>query len=205
MHDRACELYQQIVGIAKITEQARKNQVDVAEQVYGGDQVRDKHRCRYYKPRYLRKTSGDLTKTTAHPNGIKNWSAANKVHLVGHSLGAQTIRYLQHLLRIGFFDDEHKGEDRSDWIASISCVSAPMNGTHVTHNFGFDEASSKFKKGSWMIKLFKYKVITANLLSKGCTQNQLNEKVIRQTVSLDFITCLGRLLGAGPDLLKRNV
>lgn len=55
IHDRACELYQQIVGIMKVREQATKNKIELAEQVYGVEQVRTKHRSKYYKPRYLRK------------------------------------------------------------------------------------------------------------------------------------------------------
>jgi triacylglycerol esterase/lipase EstA (alpha/beta hydrolase family) len=58
--------------------------------------------------------------TFAYTGGISSWSESDKIHLVGHSLGAQTIRHMQYLLKIGYFDDEYKGVDRSKWIASIS-------------------------------------------------------------------------------------
>jgi len=117
-HDRACELYQQIIGMIKIRENAERNLLGISEQVYGKEHVNSKHRSTFYKPRYLRKKDGD--KTIANLNGIQSWSESNKIHLVGHSLGAQTIRYLQYLLKIGYFDDEYKGVDRSNWIASIT-------------------------------------------------------------------------------------
>lgn len=118
VHDRACELYQQIVGIMRVQKSAETNKVPIADQVYGAGQVEQKHRTSYYKPRYLRKSFKN--KTTAHPKGIEGWSETKKIHLVGHSLGGPTIRYLQYLLKIGYFDDEYKGIDRSSWIASIT-------------------------------------------------------------------------------------
>ena len=182
VHDRACELYQQIVGIMKVRANAEKNHLEVAEQVYGAEQVRTKHRCTFYKPRYLRKCNSETGQTFAHTGGITNWSEKNKIHLVGHSLGAQTIRYFQYLLKIGYFDDEYKGVDRSNWIASINCISAPMNGATITHNFGFSQKSNRFKKNSWAVKLLKYKVITGNLLSVGGTQNKMNDQIVNKKV-----------------------
>lgn len=55
IHERACELYQQIVGIAKLRESSQKNGKEIADQVYGEEHVKKNHRCKYYKPRYLRK------------------------------------------------------------------------------------------------------------------------------------------------------
>lgn len=93
------------------------------EQVYGKEHVEKKHRCGFYKPRYLRRVDLGKNEIKAYPNGLKEWNEGCKVHLVGHSLGGQTIRYLQYLLKIGYFEDEYKGIDRSNWIASISCIS----------------------------------------------------------------------------------
>jgi triacylglycerol esterase/lipase EstA (alpha/beta hydrolase family) len=118
----------------------------------------------------------------AHTEGIVNWSEKNKIHLVGHSLGAQTIRYFQHLLKIGYFEDEYKGVDRSNWIASINCISPPFNGATVTHNFGFNPKTNRFYSHSWAVKLLKYKVITANLLSNSGTQNKANEIILNSKV-----------------------
>ena len=180
VHDRAWELYQQIVGMAKIEEWATKNNRSIIEQIYGVEQVKEKHRGKYYKTRYLRSVHQNLSKTTAHLQGIENWNESNKIHLVGHSLGAQTIRYFQHLLKIGFFEDEYKSIDRSNWIASINCISAPFNGSHITHMFGYDEPNNKIRE-CFATKLLKYKVITANLLSRTGTQNQANEVIISRT------------------------
>jgi len=44
IHDRACELYQQIIGIVKTKENAEKNRKQLSEQVYGSDHVETKHR-----------------------------------------------------------------------------------------------------------------------------------------------------------------
>ena len=77
-HDRACELYQQIVGMDKIEKYAKINNCTIAEQVYGVEQVRQNHRWSYYKTRYLRSVSSDLSKTTAHPKGVQDWSETNK-------------------------------------------------------------------------------------------------------------------------------
>lgn len=167
----------------KVREAADKNQLELAEQIYGVDQVKNKHKCKYYKPRYLRKCNMETGKTFAFPVGIASWSEKNKIHLVGHSLGAQTIRYLQHLLKIGYFEDEYKGIDRSNWIASINCLSPPFNGASVTHNFGYNPKTNRLSKESWTVKLLKYKVIMANLLSKGGTQNKSNEIILKEKVS----------------------
>lgn len=35
-----------------------------------------------------------------------NWSETNKVHLVGHSMGGQTIRTLVQLLKEGSFEEK---------------------------------------------------------------------------------------------------
>ena len=75
----------------------------------------------------------------AYPSGLPGgWSKHRKVHLVGHSQGAPTIRYLQHLLETGYFKDDFYGQDRSDWIASVSCVNGCLNGGLGTHFFRFD-------------------------------------------------------------------
>jgi nickel-dependent lactate racemase len=55
IHERACELYQQIIGIAKLRENSQKSGKEIADQVYGEEHVKKNHRCKFYKPRYLRK------------------------------------------------------------------------------------------------------------------------------------------------------
>ena len=186
VHDRACELYQQIVGILKIKEKAAKNEVNLSEQVYGKDQVQKKHRSTFYKPRYLRKREYVTNKTTAHPKGIESWSETNKIHLVGHSLGSQTIRYLQYLLKIGYFDDEYNGIDRSSWIASLTCIGTPFNGAPVIHNLGFNQKENRFSSDTWATKLIKYKVIAENLMTSTGSGNRSHERVINKYVSIPY-------------------
>lgn len=132
----------------------------------------------------------------AYKNGVKNWSDRHKIHLVGHSLGVQTIRYFQYLLKIGFFDDEHKGEDRSSWIASLNCISGPFNGAPIVNNYGYNPVAKGFHLNSKTVKAFKLKVIAANLTSQGGTQNRINEEIISDDVSLRFDYLLGRSNGA---------
>jgi nickel-dependent lactate racemase len=55
IHERACELYQQIIGIVKLRENSQKSGKEIADQVYGEAHVKKNHRCKFYKPRYLRK------------------------------------------------------------------------------------------------------------------------------------------------------
>lgn len=61
------------------------------------------------------------------------WSAERPVHLVGHSLGGNTVRALQHLLAIKFFP----GHDTcADWVKSVVTVSSPLNGALATYALG---------------------------------------------------------------------
>jgi len=57
-HDRACELFQQIVGYNKIKSIAEKLNLKVAELVYGVQHVHQEHRNGeegyIYKPKYLK-------------------------------------------------------------------------------------------------------------------------------------------------------
>ncbi len=120
--DRACELYAQIKGA----------QVD-----YGAA-----HAARYGHARFGR--------TYAKPlyNG---WGMVNadgtihKIHLVGHSLGGQTVRTLMQLLAEGSveerkaFDDEKATNPQAqindlflggkDWVQSVTTLASPHNGS----------------------------------------------------------------------------
>lgn len=71
----------------------------------------------------------------------KDWQPGQKVHLVGHSMGGQTIRQLEELLRNGSqeeidYQKEHGGTisplyqgNHDNMIASITTVATPHNGT----------------------------------------------------------------------------
>lgn len=54
LHDRACELYQQLVGIIRTKKAAEMNKLILAEQVYGQEHFQKDHIDTYYKPKYLK-------------------------------------------------------------------------------------------------------------------------------------------------------
>lgn len=71
--------------------------------------------------------------------------AGSKLHFIGHSQGGQTIRVLLHLLREGSLPDrnadvmladesvqENPYTGGKDWIASVTTVSTPLDGTTLT-------------------------------------------------------------------------
>ena len=108
-HDRACELAAQIKG----------TRVDYGE----------RHASEEGHKRYGYDYSGKAF--------APEWSEANPVHLVGHSLGSPTIRCLQHLLAIdywGWGSSHH-------WVASLTTISGVSNGSTLTYLFGADEKS----------------------------------------------------------------
>ena len=74
LHDRACEIFYQLVG----------GTVD-----YGEEHSREHGHARF----------GRTYAKGLHPD----WSVANPVHLVGHSYGGPTARALRHLLANDFF------------------------------------------------------------------------------------------------------
>lgn len=94
-HDRACELFAQIRG----------GRVD-----YGADHARTFGHARYGK-----QFAG------FHPA----WSEARPVHLIGHSMGGQTVRVLVDLLERDAFAVGSSGR----WIRSVSTLSSPHRGT----------------------------------------------------------------------------
>lgn len=67
-----------------------------------------------------------------------DWDSEHPVHLLGHSMGGQTVRMLDYLLENSFYADslesQHEesellGQTHSDLIKSITTISAPHNGT----------------------------------------------------------------------------
>jgi hypothetical protein len=92
MHDRACELYQQLVGIMQVRDAAGLAEDDcgpaLARAVYGSEHF-DHHHVKYqkfYKPRYLKQVRNEIDKIYAFPFGLPGgWSAERKVHLIAHS------------------------------------------------------------------------------------------------------------------------
>jgi hypothetical protein len=103
-HDRACELYQMLIGKNKIEQICRERGLELCEAVYGKEYVNRVHGGNYYKIRYLKSYDCSTGKMLAYPEGLPGWNALdtagkiNKVHFIGHSMGVVTIRYLQYLL-----------------------------------------------------------------------------------------------------------
>lgn len=112
-HDRACELAAQIMGA----------RVD-----YGAE-----HAAAAGHRRFGRDYTGQ--------GCVPDWSAANPVHLVGHSLGAQTVRCLQHLLAT----DAWGWDSDASWVASITTISGVLNGSTATSFFGADETTGRLR------------------------------------------------------------
>ncbi|PNZ10847.1 lipase [Staphylococcus coagulans] len=86
----------------------------------------------------------------------KDWEPGKKIHLVGHSMGGQTIRVLEELLRNGSQEeiDYHKkhggtisplfagGHD--NMVASITTLGTPHNGTHAADQLGNEPIVRQF-------------------------------------------------------------
>ncbi|KAL3659401.1 hypothetical protein V7S43_015672 [Phytophthora oleae] len=105
-HDRACEAFYQLVG----------GRVD-----YG-----QAHSLAAGHNRF-----GATYDTPLHPN----WSAANPVHLIGHSFGATTALELYQLLCSDFFG---VGSDHQ-WVVSLVSIAGPLTGSTVAHLFGLHD------------------------------------------------------------------
>lgn len=108
--DRACELYAYIVG----------GTVD-----YGAA-----HSAKYGHERYGRTFKGIY----------KDISDNNKIHLIGHSMGGQTIRTLTQLLSEGSEEEQNYMQDNlsplfeggKHWVRSVTTISAPNDGTTLS-------------------------------------------------------------------------
>jgi len=66
------------------------------------------------------------------------WDTDHPVHLIGHSMGGQTIRMLEYLLENSFYSDSMNsileesdllGKELKGWVKSITSISTPHNGT----------------------------------------------------------------------------
>jgi len=122
-HDRACELAAQIKGTI----------VD-----YGELHSRANGHSRFGK---------DFTGR----GFVVDWDSHHPVHLVGHSLGGQTIRCLQYLL-----DKDYWSWDSScSWICSISTLSGANNGSTATYYFDADEQTGLLPRSSGIVPLLR--------------------------------------------------
>jgi len=98
-------------------------------------------------------------------------------------MGAITVRYLQYLLKTGYFDDiaGRPKRDQSGLIASITCLSGANNGSLIVNKCGmrYDRPKQRWvlnRNGS-MIWAFKMTIFFQNLFF---SQNRSLERIKRQ-------------------------
>lgn len=128
--DRACELYAYIVG----------GVVDYGEA----------HSKEYGHARYGRTYPG-VYKQIGTPDASGN---IRKVHLIGHSMGGQTIRLLAQLLENGDANETAATTDGSIsplftggkyWISSIATIATPHDGSQEAHRqYGIEPLVHQF-------------------------------------------------------------
>ncbi|SFD42377.1 esterase/lipase family protein [Clostridium uliginosum] len=113
--DRACELYASIVG----------GRVDYGEA----------HAKKFGHDRYGR----------TYPGLYKKVSNDNKIHLIGHSQGGQTVRTITQLLSEGSEEERAYGQHNMSplfeggrhWINSVTTISTPNDGTTLSDSIPF--------------------------------------------------------------------
>lgn len=110
----------------------------MSEAVYGKDHVEEHHKCKFYKIKYLKQYVRKGNKILAHPDGLPNFASLEKIHFIGHSMGAPTIRYLQYLLKMKYFEYLEMPEImvRDSIFGSITCISGSNNGSYIVNNCG---------------------------------------------------------------------
>ncbi|MCY6959814.1 esterase/lipase family protein [Clostridium brassicae] len=169
--DRACELYAYIVG----------GRVD-----YGAA-----HAEKYGHARYGR----------MYPGLYKKISDTNKIHLVGHSMGGQTIRTLTQLLSEGCKEERDYAQNNlsplfkggKHWIHSVTTIATPNNGTTAADgNPMVDFASSAFGvlasttgSSSLTKSIFDFKLDQWGLQKK---KNESNLKYVSRVLNSDIWT-----------------
>jgi triacylglycerol esterase/lipase EstA (alpha/beta hydrolase family) len=63
--------------------------------VYGKDHVTQHHKGTFYKIKYLKTLDSETNQVIAFPNGLPGFNSGSikKIHFVGHSMGALTVKY----------------------------------------------------------------------------------------------------------------
>jgi triacylglycerol esterase/lipase EstA (alpha/beta hydrolase family) len=130
-HDRACELAAQIKGV-------RVDYGEVHANANGHERFGRDYRGQGLWP---------------------NWDGTNPLHMVGHSLGASTIRALQSLLAVDFWN----WGSSERWISSISSLAGPLNGSTAIYYFGADLKSGLIPRGAGITPLLRiFELYTAD-------------------------------------------
>lgn len=142
--DQACELYAQLMGTT----------VDYGE---------------YHSRKFAHKRFG----RTYEKSLFDNWSENNKVHLIGHSFGGNSIRMLAHLLKYGAPEEVRVSGDnvsplflggQDNLIQSITTICSPLNGTDAY------ETANRYK----LIYPLKFLALNyANIFSRTRLQGNL--------------------------------
>jgi triacylglycerol lipase len=179
--DRACELYAQLTG----------TRVD-----YGAA-----HAAKYGHARYGLDYS-QYNKLV--PN--YNWSATNKINLIGHSFGGATIRLFEDILADGS-NAEKKASTaegpmssffaggKGSWVYSITTIAAPSNGTT------FIEANSNFTAAAAELWTDMAKALDISDI-KGIFDFKLEQFGIYRNDNETMLETLNRVLKS--DFLKHN-
>jgi triacylglycerol lipase len=141
LHDRACEVFYQLKG----------GTID-----YGQE-----HANKFRHARFKNDKNGMPF------NGYyREWDEQHPIHLVGHSMGAPTIRMLQHLLATQAFE----GYDTSaNWVKSISTISGVNNGSTLVYMLGVSEETGHIKPNSavhFLVSVFEFLAAANNPLLK---------------------------------------
>ncbi|WP_436862654.1 YSIRK-targeted triacylglycerol lipase [Staphylococcus caeli] len=153
---------------------------------------------------------------------MPNWKPGQKVHLIGHSMGGQTIRFLEQLLRNGnpeeiAYQQAHGGEvsslfkgQQDNMIASITTLATPHNGSPASDNLGNREFAKKILNDIGKLSGSRFSNIDLGFSQWGFKQRP-NENYIEYTKRIKNSrlwdttdNALTDLTAAGSEQLNQN-